>query len=362
LIGDPTSVFTGDVPPIEELQAQRVRLDSDGILINVINSGPDPVTVAQVIVDGAYWQFGFEEGDAHLSRLETAAIRVPYPWVEGEAHEVVLLTETGVAFPVEIPVAVETPQPGRDQFLAYALLGVYVGIIPVGLGLLWYPFLRRVDRRWMNFALALTVGLLVFLLADTVLEALEMAGEVPGTFQGETLVILVTLLSFLGIVAVGQNMKRGDSRLYLSFMIALGIGFHNLGEGLAVGAAFAAGAASLGTFLVIGFTLHNITEGIGIAAPVARERPRLVHFVLLGLLAGSPAILGAWIGGFAFDPLLAVLFLSIGAGAILQVIYEVTRLLVRDGQRQGDALLSWLNVAGLVAGIAVMYFTAFFVN
>lgn len=358
---NPVSVFTGEAPPIEDLQAQRVTLNEDGIFINVINNGPDPVTIAQVLVDEAYWNFTIENGDQVLDRLETARLHIPYPWVEGEAHEVVILTKTGVTFPVEIPLAMETPTADSNQLFNYALLGFYIGVIPVGLGLLWYPVMRQADRRWMNFFLALTVGLLIFLAVDTILEALEISDQVPGTFQAEPLVFLVTLLTFLGIVAIGENRQRRDSMLFLAYLIALGIGFHNLGEGLAVGAAFALGEVSLGTFLVIGFTLHNITEGIGIAAPIAKQRPPLYHFALLALLAGGPAILGTWIGGFAFNPLLAVIFLSIGAGAILQVVYEVTRLILRDSQRDNLPALAWHNVAGLVTGIAIMYFTAYLV-
>lgn len=358
LSSDPLSIFTGDVPPIEEIQVQRIRLNTDGFTLSIINNGPDPVTIAQVMVDDAYWNFS---GDNQLNRLESASLTIPYPWVEGEAHHIVLVSSTGVTFDAEVPVAVATPETNSDDLLAYALLGVYVGIIPVGLGLLWYPFLRTVDRRWMNFALALTIGLLVFLVIDTFLEALEIAADVPGVFQGEPLVFLIALLTFLGIVAVGHNRQAQESRLFLAYMIALGIGFHNLGEGLAVGAAFALGEVSLGTFLVVGFTLHNITEGVGIASPIAKQRPALHHFALLLLLAGGPAILGTWIGGFAFDPLLAVIFLSIGAGAILQVVYEVSRLIIRDSQAQAEPALSWLNLAGLAAGITIMYFTAFLV-
>lgn len=358
---DPLSVFTAEVPPIEELQAQRVRLNGDGITINLINNGPDPVTIAQVLVDEAYWYFEITDGDAELSRLERTELLIPYPWVEGEAHEVVILTSSGVTFPVEIEVALETPEADSDQLFNYGLLGVYVGIIPVALGLMWYPFMRTVDRRWMNALLALTVGMLVFLAIDTLLEAIELSAEVPGTFQAEPLVFLVTLLTFLGIVAVSSNRKGKSTLLFVAYMIALGIGFHNLGEGLAVGAAFALGEVSLGTFLVVGFTLHNITEGIGIAAPIAKERPKLYHFALLALLAGGPAILGTWIGGFAFDPLLAVVFLSIGAGAILQVVYEVTRLIMRDSERHNETALTWANLTGLTIGIAIMYFTAFLV-
>jgi zinc transporter, ZIP family len=241
------------------------------------------------------------------------------------------------------------------------LLGFYIGVIPIALGLLWYPVMRNLDRRWMNFILALTVGLLVFLAIDTLLEALELSAEVPGTFQAEPLAFLITLLTFLAIVAIDHNRQRRDSLLFLAYLIAIGIGFHNLGEGLAVGAAFALGEVSLGTFLVVGFTLHNVTEGIGIAAPIAKERPPFYHFVLLALIAGGPAILGTWIGGFAFNPLLAVIFLSMGAGAILQVVYEVSRLILRSSERDNIPALSWLNLAGFTLGIAIMYFTAFFV-
>jgi zinc transporter ZupT len=361
LSSNPVSVFTAEAPPIEDIRTQRVVLDNDGILISVINNGPDPVTIAQVLVDDAYWNFSLDSGSNPLDRLETARVRVPYPWVEGEAHEILIVTSTGATFPVEIPVALATPVASAKQLLSYGLLGFYVGIVPVTLGLLWYPLMRTVDRRWMNFFLALTVGLLIFLAVDTLLEALEIAGRVPTTFQAEPLVFLVTLLTFLGIVAVGANRRNRESMLFISYMIALGIGFHNLGEGLAVGAAFALGEVSLGTFLVVGFTLHNITEGVGIAAPVAKQRPPLYHFVLLALLAGGPAILGTWIGGFAFDPLLAVIFLSIGAGAILQVVYEVGRLIIRSSQRDNVSSLAWSNVAGLLVGITIMYLTAFLV-
>ena len=358
---DPLSVFTSGAPPVEDLTLQRMILDDDGFELHIINNGPDPVTIAQVTVDEAYWQFNVEDGDNKLDRLETATLRVPYPWVEGEAHEIVILTDTGLTFPFEVEVAIATPEADATQFRNYALLGFFVGIVPVVLGLLWYPFMRTMDRRWLNFVLALTVGLLVFLAVDTIVEALEIAGDVPDTFQGEPLVFLLTIATLLAILAVSNAFNTGDSKLFLAYMIALGIGLHNLGEGLAVGAAFALGQISLGSFLVVGFTLHNITEGIGIAAPVASQRPRLVHFALLALLAGGPAILGTWIGGFAFNPLWAVVFLSIGAGAILQVVYEVSRLILRDSQRRDVEAVSVLNLAGFVLGIAIMYFTAFLV-
>jgi zinc transporter ZupT len=349
-------------PPIEELTIDRITLPArDQIEVQVTNGGADPVTIAQVLVDDAYWEFTVTP-DTTIPRLGRATITLPYPWVQDETHHIQLLSSNGVAFAGEIPVATLTPAPDLETFWRYALLGIYVGFIPVGLGLLWFPVLRRLGRGGMQAILSLTVGLLVFLLFDTVAEALEIMGRVAGVFGGAPLVFLVALLAFGALVAVsGAGKGRTSSRLGTAYRIALGIGLHNLGEGLAIGAAFAFGEAALGTFLVIGFTLHNITEGIGIAAPIARERPAWRHFVGLAALAGLPAVLGVWIGGFLYNNLFTAVFLALGAGAIAQVVYEVGRLIVRQSREDEAPLFSPATFGGLAAGIALMYATALLV-
>jgi ZIP family zinc transporter len=354
-----------DAPPVEDLSVQRVALPTESeFVLTVRNGGTQPVKLSQVVVNDAIWDFEAEP-DRTIPRLGSATVTIPYSWVEGEAYEIVLITSTGTTFDAEVPVAVLTPQFSGETFWSYALIGTYVGVIPVALGLLWYPFLRRLGSAGMNFVLAMTVGLLAFLVIDTLEEALEIAAELPGVFSGVPLVGLLTLLTLLGLVGMERLLRRGReeaSRLGTSYRIALGIGLHNLGEGLAIGAAFALGEAALGAFLVVGFTLHNITEGVGIAAPILKERPRLAHFLWLALLGGGPAIVGTWIGGFAFSNLLAAIFLAVGAGAILQVIYEVTRLLLKDTGRSKSPALSAPNLGGLLTGVAVMYATALLVS
>ncbi|HMO57213.1 MAG TPA: hypothetical protein PKC19_07655 [Roseiflexaceae bacterium] len=349
-------------PPIEELTIDRISLPAnDALVVEVTNGGPDAVTVAQVLVDDNYWDFTISPGP-EIPRLGRATIAIPYPWVQDEPHTVVLISSNGVTFEGDVAVATRSPQPDAATFWRYALLGIYVGFIPVGLGLLWYPFLRRLGRSGMQAVLSLTVGLLIFLLFDTLAEALEIIGTTPGVFGGAPLIFLVALLAFGALIAIGSLGKgRESSKLGIAYRIALGIGLHNLGEGLAIGAAFALGEAALGTFLVIGFTLHNITEGIGIAAPIARERPIWWHFVLLAALAGLPAVLGVWIGGFVYNALLAAIFLALGVGAIAQVVYEVGRLIVRQSQEEGAPLFSPATFGGLAAGIAIMYATALLV-
>ncbi|MFL5807019.1 MAG: ZIP family metal transporter [Roseiflexaceae bacterium] len=349
-------------PPIEELTVDRITLPAPGqIVVEVTNGGADPVTIAQVQVDDAYWAFDVSP-DPTIARLGHATIMLPYPWVQDETHVVKIVSGNGVTFEGAVAVATLTPAPDLATFWRYALLGIYVGFIPVGLGLLWYPFLRRLGRRGMQAVLSLTVGLLIFLFFDMIFEALEIVGRTAGVYGGAPLIFLVALIAFLALVAIGSRRKgQVVSRLGVAYRIALGIGLHNLGEGLAIGAAFAFGEAALGTFLVIGFTLHNITEGIGIAAPIARERPKLWHFVALAALAGLPAVVGVWIGGFIYSNLAAAVFLALGAGAIAQVVYEVGRLIARQSAEDDTPLLSPATFGGLLAGIAIMYATALLV-
>lgn len=285
------------------------------------------------------------------------------PAPAGEPLKIKLLTSTGLTIEHEVSVAVESPRPDARYLTTFTLLGVYVGVVPVFVGLLWFPFLRRIGRRWVNFFLSLTAGLLVFLGVDTVEEALEVRHLVPGAFQGTALVLLGLVGTLLALTVLVRRTTRagGDgpqARLLLAYLIALGIGFHNLGEGLAIGAAYAVGEVALGTFLVLGFMIHNTTEGLGIVAPLAGARPGLRHFAALGLLAGAPTIPGAWIGGFTYSPIFATLFLAIGAGAIFQVVYELARLMVRQA---GDDLMTATNLAGFLAGLLIMYTTGLFV-
>ncbi len=359
---NPLRSFQGAFPPLEQLSVQRVVFPAAGtIRLEVINNGPDPVTIAQVAVNNAYWDYTISPGHT-LGRLQTATIDIPYDWVAGEPLPMHLVTSTGLTFPALAAVAVKSAPFNGRTLLSYALLGIYVGIVPVALGMLWYPFMRRVDRKWMNAVLALTIGLLIFLFVDTVLEALERAGQAPAIFQGVPVVIFGALLSLGVLLAVGRR-KGEQTPMRVAALIALGIGLHNLGEGLAIGAAFATGAAALGSFLVVGFTLHNITEGVGIVSPLTRQaQPPLRVFLLLAVLAGGPAILGTWIGGLAFSPLVAAVFLSLGAGAILQVIWEVGRLLTRDARRDGGSAFTWLNFGGAALGVLIMYLTAFLVK
>lgn len=348
------------VPPIEELTFDRVTLAPNSIRVEVVNGGPDPVTVAQVMVDEAFWQFTIEPA-ARVGRLERAAIEIPYPWVQGEAHEVKLVTSTGLTFAHEIAVATETPRPGASFFLAFTAIGLYVGVIPVAIGLLWFPFLRTLDRRWLHFALALTAGLLVFLGADALHEALEAASLVAGAYQGTLVVVVGALGTLLALQAISRA-KLGaggeQTRRAVAFLIALGIGLHNLGEGLAIGAAYALGEAALGAFLIIGFMLHNTTEGLGIVAPIAKDKPGIRTLIALGMLAGAPTILGAWIGGLAYSPLYATLFLSIGAGAIAQVVAALYRMVARETE---GPIWTPYTAGGVLAGLLVMYGTGLMV-
>jgi len=359
-------------PPVEEVSVERTVLRPGEIELTLRNDGPDPVEVAQVAVNDTFAPF-VAAGGEEIGRLGSTTLTVTYPWIEGEAYEIFILTSSGGTVDAEIPVAAETPDADLSFFGLMALLGVYVGVIPVSLGMLWLPFVRRIDARWVAALIAFTVGLLALLGIDAALEGLEIAAAAPGAFGGAELVFAGALVAYLLLAGIDAWLARrraagagggfAQGGLYLALLVAIGIGLHNLGEGLAIGSAYATGALALGAFLVVGFAIHNTTEGLAIVAPLRDgagpgAAPRLRHLAALGLIAGAPAVLGAWVGAAAFDPSLAALLFGVGVGAIARVIVQLAPAM-RDGEGR---TLHPLSVAGLLAGVAVLYLTGLLIS
>jgi zinc transporter, ZIP family len=342
-------------PPADEFDIRRVEFSPGEIRITVRNPQRDDLTIANVNVDDAIVPFTVD-GPTTLGRLRSSTIVVPFDWVEEDPITVGVTSSTGIQTVKEIPAAIETPQPDVEGFLGYALIGALVGILPVALGLLWLPALRQASAAWLSAFMAFTGGLLAFLGLEALSEAFELQALLPSSLGGSGVVLLGVALSFLGMTALSGRLAGGRtaSGLVLALLVAIGIGLHNFGEGLAIGASFALGELQLGTFLIVGFMIHNITEGLGIAAPVAKTRVTIGALAALALVAGAPTILGAWIGGYTSSDVLGALFFGIAAGAAFQVVVEVGRYVAR---RAPGGLRSGYAIGGFLAGIATMYVT-----
>ncbi len=342
--------------PLPDLTVTHATMPNDEtVVLHVVNNGPESVTVSQVLIDEAYWAFEVRGsgGDRTLAPMESARVVVPYHWNPGWDLEAALVLSDGTTFHHTIVAPAETPGVTAGLLGTLALVGLFVGVVPVALGMLWFPYMRGLSDRTLHAVLAFSVGVLAFLAFDAGFEALELAAEVPGAYEGHLLVVLGAVGTLALVEAVGSGDGGDRSGLRLAYLVALGIGFHNLAEGLAIGGAFAVGRVSLGAFLVVGFMVHNVTEGPAVVAPVARgDRPALVHFAALGAIAGAPVIVGGWVGSLAFSPTLAAFFLAVGVGAIAQVSWEIVRLIGDRGRVASPA-----NLLAALAGLVVMYAT-----
>jgi len=349
---------------LPEVTIEKVDFIDSEIQATVRNTGPIPVQVVMADVNDRI-QPAAVEPDGFLDRYETTLVRIPFEWNESEPYRIGITIDDGTRFEKEIASATFALEFTPDLAIFFAIIGTYVGIIPVMIGLLWLPFIKKISKQKYHFFLALTAGLLLFLAIDSIEESIEVSNEnLANSFNGTLLVATVTVLSFLALYYLGNKIvSKADSLNFskpvaIGLMISIGIGLHNFGEGLAIGAAVGIGSIAFSTFLIVGFALHNTTEGIAIAAPMSRGKLMLGKLAIMGMIAGTPAIFGAWIGGFAYSPFTSVIFLAIGAGAIFQVILVLMKWI----QKENDGNLSTFSVvSGFAIGMLVMYLTSILV-
>jgi len=345
---------------LPEVTIEKINFVPSEIQVTVRNTGHIPVEIVMADINDRIQPAAIEP-DRFLDRYETSLVRIPYEWNKGEPYTIGVTTEEGIRFEKTIDSATLTLEPSLNLVGFFAIIGTYVGVIPIMIGLLWLPFIKRLSKNKYNFFLAITVGLLLFLAIDSIEEAMEVSRvNLADSFNGVMLIFTVLTVSFLALYYSGEMLiKRAEKSSYtkpvaIGLMIAIGIGLHNFGEGLAIGAAVGLGEVALSTFLIIGFALHNTTEGFAIAAPMAKEKSVIGKLAIMGMIAGSPAIFGAWLGGFAYSPFTAIVFLAVGAGAIFQVVLIILKWL----HVENNQLTNVPVISGISVGIIVMYLTS----
>lgn len=404
LLNSSGTLFQSSIKPLPEISIEKVEfLENNMIVAFVRNTGPSEITIAQADVNDRIYPAAVEPG-RKLTRLADAKVIIPFVWNTGEPYGIGITTDDGTRFDKLVNSAAAAPRPTVGQASTFALIGTYVGIIPVMMGLVWYPFIRRLSPNKYNFFLSLTAGLLVFLGIDALLESNEIAVDnLAPAFNAQILIIIVAIVTLIALLYVSQRLiqraskrskpdidieyKKGYSSnsepdlgtrdmkststsfqqqllirpIAISMMISIGIGLHNFGEGLAIGAAVLLGEVALSSFLILGFTLHNTTEGLAIVAPMAKSRRiPIAKLIIMGLIAGGPTILGAWIGGFLYSPIATVIFLSIGAGAIFQVVYSIGSWMYHTNGSRGLLNNHWI-IIGFAFGMFIMYLTGLLV-
>ena len=349
---------------LPDIHIEQIDFVDGEIQVIVRNTGPIDVNITVADVNDRIQPAAIEP-DNHLTKFETALVRIPYDWNEGQPYSIGLTTDDGTRFEKSVDAATLRLEANAELIGYLGLIGFLIGIVPIMIGLLWFSFIQKLGTSRYQFFLAFTVGLLLFLAFDAIEEAVEISqNHLSDIFNGQLLIMTVTILSFLILFSIGNSLikkaqfSKISKPLVISLMISIGIGFHNFGEGLAVGAAIALGQAALSTFLIVGFAIHNTTEGFAIAAPMARTKSMVLRLVCLGLVAGTPAIFGTWIGGFSYSPFATVIFLAIGAGAIFQVIVSIIQYMREENQ---NTISNASIISGIGLGLFVMYLTSIFI-
>jgi ZIP family zinc transporter len=258
----------------------------------------------------------------------------------------------GVTILIGLPLGkVRAPRPGLRQFLNALAIGILLFLfwdvlvhafepVDIALGRLHDgdAGIGPVLGYGALFFLGLATGLLSLVYYESWLASRRQPGNFgPGTMApGE-------------LTAARPGIAGWSAARRLSLLIAVGIGLHNFGEGLAIGGSAAAGEIGLATVLVIGFALHNGTEGFGIVAPLAAEddRPSWGFLLLMGLIGGGPTFLGTAVGSQFTSDAMSVIFLSLAAGSILYVIIQLLGVALKAGRKK---LLYYGVLAGLAAG------------
>lgn len=338
--------------PLPEVTLERIDFTPNEIQVEIRNTGPIPINVVQADVNDRIQPAAIEP-DGYMERFETALVRIPFFWNEAEPYNIGITIHDGTRFERVVDAASPAVTPDIQTTTKFALAGVYIGVIPVFIGLLWLPFIRRLDPKKLGFFLAITVGLLIFLGVDAIQEALEVSNEsLAASINGPLLVLVAASGAFLVLQCIEGRFKSRHTPIMAAVLVSIGIGLHNFGEGLALGAALNLGSVAFSASLMVGFAVHNTTEGVAIASPLARQKNVIPKLIILGLVAGAPAILGTWAGGFAYSPIFIVAFLAGGAGAIFQVALAISKWMLKD-----NAYHSYQVCGGIFLGMIIMYVT-----
>lgn len=311
----------------EAIHFEATNLQPGQFMFTLRNSTPKAITITTANINESILPFVIKP-DKTIPPLGKATLYITYPWVQGEAYNIDITTSDSSTFHTIVDSASATPPLTTPFMLNLTLIGLIIGLIPMFIGMTWFPVITRAGAGLYLFLMALAVGLLVYLGIAVANQALENTQGIGGAFQGIELLVVGSAVTFallhaLGHLGGGARKEEKAHALQQAWMVTTRISLQNLAEGLAVGAIFSFGVTGLGFLLIVGLIFQNLVEGLRLIASMEKEERSLLRLFVMGLMAGIPAILGIWIGGATDSQLFQIFLFSIGAGAVFESVYSL---------------------------------------
>ncbi|MEM7032645.1 MAG: hypothetical protein AAF629_24035 [Chloroflexota bacterium] len=359
LIISPPQLRLFSTAATEQLDIEQVILQPGRFELVVRNTGAESLSIAQVTINDAAW-ISLVLPKTTIDPLTRATIQLDdYEWIEGQTYQIIIYTTTANTFVVDIPDARVTPQLTQPNLLTLLLSGFLIGMLPLYVGLSWWPMLRQLYLPSWLIWVGVAIGLIFGRGVDLLPLVPHFVRHIGALYQAWGLVIigLVFALGMLYRRASQGGDDTSQDRFLQAYRVVIALGLLGFGEGLILGQVMGSQVSAAPLWLqsplwIVGLLILNASKGLILALILSDLRPMWVQWILFGFIAGFPLMLGIVLGAFPMAMPLLILLTGAAIGAFIWVNVELLWL----ARTESDNAPYWGQIAvGVTIGLILTW-------